>query len=125
MSMPTCEKCGGFIPLGPDATNCCEQCGAPVFRTIPPMNTQRIQEIQAQTAHPHSLSVASALLQVWNEVAQEKELEKEAALREAARKVTFWLTNRWTVGAYKQASPFDIKVAVEDGVFHTVLSSEK
>lgn len=31
MSLSTCEKCGGFIPLGPDATNCCEKCGAGVF----------------------------------------------------------------------------------------------
>ena len=31
MSLSTCEKCGGHIPLGPDATNHCEDCGAGVF----------------------------------------------------------------------------------------------
>lgn len=31
MSLSTCEKCGGHIPLGPDATNRCEKCGAGVF----------------------------------------------------------------------------------------------
>jgi hypothetical protein len=31
MSLSTCEKCGGNIPLGPDATNRCEDCGEPVF----------------------------------------------------------------------------------------------
>jgi hypothetical protein len=27
MSLSTCEKCGGHIPLGPRASNCCENCG--------------------------------------------------------------------------------------------------
>ena len=27
MSLSDCLHCGGFIPLGPDATNCCEKCG--------------------------------------------------------------------------------------------------
>ena len=31
MSLSTCEKCGGNIPLGPDATNRCEKCGEFVF----------------------------------------------------------------------------------------------
>lgn len=30
MSLSTCP-CGGHIPLGPDATNCCDRCGLPVF----------------------------------------------------------------------------------------------
>lgn len=33
MSLSTCEKCGGHIPLGPDASNRCEVCGAFVFPT--------------------------------------------------------------------------------------------
>lgn len=31
MSLSTCEKCGGHIPLGPNATNRCESCGLGVF----------------------------------------------------------------------------------------------
>ena len=37
------------------------------------MTTERIKEIQSQTAHPNSVSVQQALLQVWNEVAQKYE----------------------------------------------------
>ncbi len=33
MSLSTCEKCGGHIPLGPAASNRCETCGAGVFDT--------------------------------------------------------------------------------------------
>jgi hypothetical protein len=35
------------------------------------MNSDRIKEIQEATAYPNSLSVKQALLQVWNECAQE------------------------------------------------------
>jgi hypothetical protein len=31
MSLSTCLVCGGHIPLGPEATNRCEDCGAGVF----------------------------------------------------------------------------------------------
>lgn len=31
MSLSTCEHCGGHIPLGPNASNCCEKCGRGVF----------------------------------------------------------------------------------------------
>lgn len=31
MSLSTCEKCGGHIPLGPAASNCCEKCGEHVM----------------------------------------------------------------------------------------------
>jgi hypothetical protein len=37
------------------------------------MNTDRIKEIQQTCAYPDSISVQQALLQVWNECAQEKE----------------------------------------------------
>ena len=40
------------------------------------MNTDRIEKIQKGTAHPESTSVAQALLQVWNECAQENEHKK-------------------------------------------------
>ena len=34
------------------------------------MNSERIKEIQEQTAYPNSVSVMLALLQVWNESEQ-------------------------------------------------------
>lgn len=36
------------------------------------MNTDRIKEIQQETACPESVSVQQALLKVWNETAQEQ-----------------------------------------------------
>ena len=36
------------------------------------MNTDRIEEIQQETAYPESVSVQLALLKVWNETAQEQ-----------------------------------------------------
>ena len=35
------------------------------------MTSERIKEIQQQTAYPHSVSVQQALLQVWNECQQD------------------------------------------------------
>jgi hypothetical protein len=35
VSLSTCIKCGGHIPLGPDASNRCETCGAGVFADEP------------------------------------------------------------------------------------------
>lgn len=34
MSLSTCERCGGHIPIGPSATNRCEKCGAGVFEAM-------------------------------------------------------------------------------------------
>lgn len=36
------------------------------------MNTDRIKEIQQETAYPKSVSVQQALLKVWNETEQEQ-----------------------------------------------------
>lgn len=36
------------------------------------MNTDRIKEIQLETAYPQSVSVQQALLKVWNETEQEQ-----------------------------------------------------
>lgn len=36
------------------------------------MNTDRIKQIQQETAYPESLSVLKALLKVWNETEQEQ-----------------------------------------------------
>lgn len=46
MSLSTCEICGGHIPLGPDASNRCEICGAGVFAVkIEKNEGGRMQEI--------------------------------------------------------------------------------
>lgn len=36
------------------------------------MNTDRIEQIQKETAYPESVSVQQALLKVWNETEQEQ-----------------------------------------------------
>jgi UTP-glucose-1-phosphate uridylyltransferase len=36
------------------------------------MNTDRIKEIQQETAYPESVSVQQALMKVWNETEQEQ-----------------------------------------------------
>lgn len=41
------------------------------------MTSDRIKEIQEQTAYPESVSVKQALLQVWNECQQQLEKERE------------------------------------------------
>lgn len=43
------------------------------------MTTERIKEIQAETAYPNSISVQQALLKVWNEVAQERKNQMQEA----------------------------------------------
>ena len=40
------------------------------------MTTDRIKEIQEKTAHPNSVSVQQALLQVWNECEQDNKDKK-------------------------------------------------
>lgn len=45
------------------------------------MNSERIKEIQEQTAYPESRSVHQALLQVWNECEQERNKETEFTKR--------------------------------------------
>jgi hypothetical protein len=49
------------------------------------MTSERIKEIQLETAYPESRSVHLALLQVWNECEQElrKELHSKEDLQEA------------------------------------------
>lgn len=50
MSLSTCEHCGGHIPLGPDASNCCEKCGKYIFSSPRSPHLQsRIGEWQART----------------------------------------------------------------------------
>ena len=51
MSLSTCEHCEGHIPIGPDASNCCEICGAGVFdlagssSAVPPLRGQAMEKM--------------------------------------------------------------------------------
>jgi len=44
------------------------------------MTTDRIKEIQAETAYPNSKSVQQALLKVWNECEQERKQVKNCSI---------------------------------------------
>lgn len=44
------------------------------------MTSERIKEIQEQTAYPESVGVMLALKQVWNECEQEKSYSEEEVL---------------------------------------------
>jgi len=51
------------------------------------MNTERIKEIQQETAYPESISVQQALLKVWNECEQEKAVKNNAVLPYVSKSV--------------------------------------
>lgn len=54
------------------------------------MTAERIKEIQQSTAYPESVSVQQALLQVWNECAQEASQQRTEGIKEgfeAAREI--------------------------------------
>ena len=57
------------------------------------MTSERIKELQEQTAYPESLSVYNALLQVWNECEQEKQLILNGSSLELKNKCTHTLDN--------------------------------
>ena len=46
------------------------------------MTSDRIEQIQKECAYPDSVSVMNALMQVWNEVAQEYEKELKVLLED-------------------------------------------
>lgn len=46
------------------------------------MNSERIREIQKNTAYPDSISVQQALIQVWNECEQGKKFPDDLAIWE-------------------------------------------
>lgn len=49
------------------------------------MTTDRIKKIQESTAYPSSQSVQQALLQVWNECEQQKQIEIDSLTNEVER----------------------------------------
>jgi transcriptional regulator with GAF, ATPase, and Fis domain len=63
------------------------------------MTSERIKEIQQQTAYPDSLSVSQALLQVWNECSQlpqryvDVEAKENLYTEEQVREALFYALN--------------------------------
>ncbi len=46
MSLSQCPSCGGHIPLGPHASNCCESCGLGVFGTPARTDAQVLDSVR-------------------------------------------------------------------------------
>ena len=80
------------------------------------MNTDRIKEIQQQTAYPESVSVQQALLKVWNETVREQlrigAVSKRllfAAYLQGKRDQIYWST-KWEdyepIGKYRVMKQF-------------------
>ena len=59
MSLSTCEKCGGHIPLGPDATNKCEDCGEPIFKPFRAQGTRFLDAISIEDHNRSILAICS------------------------------------------------------------------
>jgi hypothetical protein len=74
------------------------------------MTSERIKEIQQQTAYPDSISVQQALLQVWNECSQlpqQETLYTEEQVIEFTMKMisqyVFGNTNIWDIDRLKES----------------------
>lgn len=67
------------------------------------MTTDRIKEIQMETAYPQSRSVAQALLKVWNECEQERKMP-------SAEDVKRW--HQLLIGRGEDAMQEDIKITL-------------
>ena len=59
------------------------------------MTSERIKEIQQQTAYPHSVSVQQALLQVWNECSQLPQQDTEKEMFELEQQLDIPSHMRW------------------------------
>ena len=77
------------------------------------MNTERIKEIQEETAYPESVSVQQALLKVWNETEQEQ-LRIAAVISRLKTDLDKWIDgsekasgNLRDIGHDKEAQNFD------------------
>jgi hypothetical protein len=64
MSLSECTKCGGNIPLGPDASNVCERCGTGVFALPDSAEndrmTSRLVECEAEISRLRGLCLRAA-----------------------------------------------------------------
>jgi len=76
MSLSTCTKCGGHIPLGPHASNCCESCGAGVFAA--PSDQPRGEDWHSRYLAEHALRLAAEINLARGR--EEVERERDAAL---------------------------------------------
>ena len=68
------------------------------------MTSDRIKEIQEKTAHPNSVSVQQALLQVWNECKQDN---KEQDWTNFEGELMDWAHN---LGQEQKYIPFPVQV---------------
>ena len=59
------------------------------------MNSQRIKEIQKETAYPDSISVQQALLKVWNECEQEKVVNENDLLPDVSIALSGFMDWLW------------------------------
>ena len=63
------------------------------------MNTDRIKEIQQETAYPESVSVQQALLKVWNETEQEQLRIHDVSQRSELLKAFYaYVDDKWALG---------------------------
>ncbi len=76
------------------------------------MNSDRIREIQKETAYPDSVSVQQALLKVWNECEQnQNKIDRKAAVMDfvswinktysPSANIAEWLVEEWVEEQYK------------------------
>jgi hypothetical protein len=71
------------------------------------MNTDRIKEIQQDTAYPESVSVQQALLKVWNETVQEQLRQPPVSGQLEA------IRNEFCLWYYAQSQPLDAHKVVD------------
>lgn len=65
------------------------------------MNTERIKEIQKETAYPDSVSVQQALLKVWNETEQSLEAGQHETIVKYPKHNSTEMTNYLLVNALR------------------------
>ena len=85
MSLSECTKCGGRIPLGPDASNVCEQCGAGVFLLWHNTKCRHCGEV-ISGAYADACPPGSPCSEArWTAIVQEKQAEIERLRKENER----------------------------------------
>lgn len=73
------------------------------------MNSDRIKEIQKETNYPNNVSVMQALLKVWNECEQEKNIENKPPNDLIVESVIGQYRERSEVGIKKYNNTMDRK----------------
>jgi len=80
------------------------------------MTSERIREIQEQTAYPESRSVHQALLQVWNECEQENNKQNSELLqsnKELLEALEYWKKRCKLIETCENESPCDPDITSE------------